>query len=132
MMNTARWIFMAVAVCLCAGCGKPEPMRSGGRTASAWAEVLQPPHADVALRRKAAAKLGPLILLDDAALPALVEALHDKDSLVRASAARSLGIYSGPKGPVVLPALEEAQRQERDRKAREAISTAIARLVNDA
>jgi HEAT repeat protein len=130
-MNAKCCIGLALLMCLAMGCGKTEPMRSGGRTASAWAEVLQPPAPDVALRRKAAAKLGPLILTDEAALPALLEALHDKDSEVRSLAARSLGIYSGPKGPEAIPALQEAEQREKDKKVREAIAKAISRLSND-
>src|SRR5579862_4100340 len=92
-------IFLALP---CAGCGKKDPITSGGRTASFWAEALQKP--DVEMRRNAVTKLGPLILIDEAALPALLEALTDKDAQVRSRAAWCLGVYSGPKAQEVLPA----------------------------
>jgi HEAT repeat protein len=89
-------------------------------------EVLQQPNVE--LRRKAAVKLGPLALLDDAAIPALVGALKDTDAEVRASAARSLGIYAGPKGPGALSALSDLQQRDADRKVREAAAKAMERL----
>jgi HEAT repeat protein len=116
---------VALLAFLVAGCHS-EPPRSGGRTASYWAEVLQQPNVE--LRRKAATKLGPLAQLDDAVIPALLGALKDADPAVRSSAARSLGIYSGPKGPEVLPALNEVQEHDADRSVRQAAAKAIEHL----
>src|SRR5271163_2700313 len=79
-------VWAAVLICVFAGC-KKEPPRSGGRTAGYWAEVLQKPD-DVEERRKAATKLGPLILTDPASLPALLGAVKDPDPGVRAAVAR--------------------------------------------
>jgi hypothetical protein len=115
-------VWPAILVCLFAGC-KKEPPRSGGRTASYWAEVLGKPE-DVEQRRKAATKLGPLILTDPAALPALLGAVKDADPGVRAAVARSLGIYSGPKAPEVLPALRELE-QDKEANVRAAATQAI-------
>jgi len=123
-----RWICVALLAALIAGCGKKPPLTSGGRTASYWAEVLQQP--DVELRRKAAGKLGPLILIDQAALPALLGALKDTDPEVRSAAARSLGIYTGPRGQEVLPALREVQEQDADPKVRQAADKAVEKLTN--
>jgi HEAT repeat protein len=117
-------LFFAVAL---SGCHKREPLTSGGRTASYWAEVLQRPDPDVGLRRKAAVKLGPLTLLDKAALPALLRALKDDDAEVRMAAARSLGVYSGSKAAEVVPALRELDG-DKDPKVREAAAKAIASL----
>jgi HEAT repeat protein len=127
-MKANGWIVLAFLLCVCAGCAKQDPLTSGGRTASYWAEVLQTPNPDVELRRKAATKLGPLLQLDDAAVPALLQALHDKDSTVRSLAARGLGIYSGPRGEEVLPALLEVSKQDRDKKVREAAAKAVEKL----
>ena len=63
-------LWPTLLVCLIAtGCKKDEPPRSGGRTASYWAETLQKTDNgmdNVEERRKAATKLGPLILTDPA------------------------------------------------------------------
>jgi HEAT repeat protein len=120
-----RLICAALLAFLFVGC-RSEPPRSGGRTASYWVEVLQQP--DVQMRRKAAVKLGPLAQLDDAAIPALLAALKDADTEVRSSAARSLGVYSGPKAPGVLPALSELQQSDKDPKVRQAAAKAIEHL----
>jgi HEAT repeat protein len=128
-MKTLRpWpvLSILVAACFVSGCGT-DPPRSGGRTADYWAEVLK--LDNVELRRKAAAKLGPLILIDDAALPALVGALKDRDAEVRAAAARSLGVYSGPKGPEVLAPLQDLQQNDANAKVRQAAAAAVERLT---
>jgi len=111
------------------GCGKkPGPPQSGGRTADYWAEVLRQPAPDVVLRRKAATKLGTLILIDGAAMPALIDALRDSDAEVRANAARSLGVYSGPRGGEALPPLREILERDPDAKVRQAAAKAIEKL----
>jgi HEAT repeat protein len=125
MSMAKRLICLAWLALLAAGCS-PEPPRSGGRTASAWAKALQEPNVE--MRRKAAIKLGPLAQLDDAAIPALLGALKDADPEVRTSAARSLGIYAGPKGSEVLPALSEVQQNDADRNVRQAAAKAIEHL----
>jgi hypothetical protein len=129
-MKASLLMGLGFLVCLCAGCSKTYPITSGGRTASAWADVLRAPNEAVALRRKAATKLGPLVLIDDAAMPALLLALQDKDAGVRRLAARSLGIYSGPRAEEVLPSLLNLKQQEKDRTVQEAAATAIERMSN--
>ena len=94
---------LAIVVCLLVGCGKTYPPTSGGRTASYWVEILQQPDTDVELRRRAADKLGSLILKDNAVMPALLGALKDADAEVRLAAIRSLTVYSGPRANEVLP-----------------------------
>lgn len=124
MVRRVAWA--AVLVVVAGGCGKTPPPQSGGRTAGYWAEVLG--QSDVALRRKAATKLGSLVLIDPVAMPALVEALKDSDAEVRANAARSLGVYSGARGGEVLPALRELQERDPDAKVRQAAAKAIEKL----
>jgi len=79
--------WVAILALTVVGCSKSLPPQSGGRTASYWAEVLQQPDPDVELRRKAATKLGTLILMDPVAMPALLQALKDSDADVRSNAA---------------------------------------------
>ena len=123
-----KHIFVLAAVALVlTGCGPKYPPTSGGRTASYWADVLQQP--DVEMRRKAATKLGPLVLIDKAALPALVGALKDSDAEVRSAAVRCLGIYTGSKGQDYLPVLREMEQQDADPTVREAAAKAIKRLT---
>jgi HEAT repeat protein len=117
---------LALMVALFVGCGKQQPVTSGGRTASFWAQALQKP--DVELRRKAATKLGPLILMHHDALPALLGALRDADSDVRARAAWCLGVYTGPRAQEVLPALNEVRHHDHDFSVRAAAAKAIEKL----
>jgi HEAT repeat protein len=124
LLEAKHLVLAALLLCLIAGCTKYPP-QSGGRTASFWAQTLQEP--DVEQRRKAATKLGPLILTDPVALPAVLVAVKDSDPGVRGAAARSLGIYSGPKAPEVLPVLHELE-QDRDPKVRAAATDAIKHL----
>ncbi len=125
-----RWLCLAILAFTLIGCGKAEPPRAGGRTASYWAEVLRKPDPDVELRRKAAAKLGSLILMDNSALPALLVALKDADPGVRSAAARSLGVYSGRRAKEVLPALGEVRQQDPVDEVRAAAAKAVGRLTS--
>jgi HEAT repeat protein len=121
-----RLICVVMLALVVVGC-KKEPPRSGGRTAAYWAEVLH--QDDVEQRRKAAVKLGPLVLLDPDAMPALLGALKDQDPGVRSAAARSLGTYTGStRASEVLPALRDVQEHDTDPDVREAAATAIAKL----
>jgi HEAT repeat protein len=121
-----RLISVVVLALILSGCAKKPPMQSGGRTAAYWAEALH--EDDVEQRLKAAKKLGPLVLIDPAALPALLGALKDDEPEVRAAAARSLGTYTRPKAAEVLPALREVQERDKDPEVRESAAAAIANL----
>jgi HEAT repeat protein len=109
------------------GCGSKPTYTSGGRTASYWAKVLK--ESDVEMRRKAALKIGPLMAIDETALPAAVGALKDVDTKVRLSAIRSLKIYSGAKASQAVPALRDVQENDKDREVREAAAKAVEALT---
>jgi HEAT repeat protein len=59
-------------------------------------------------------------------VPALIEALQDKDGDVRRSAAIGLG-YFGEKAKDAIPALQETQR-DRDARVRESAGIALSRI----
>ena len=59
-------------------------------------------------------------------IPALIEALKDKDTDIRLSAAIGLG-YFGDKAKDAIPALQTAQL-DRDPRVREAATVAISRI----
>lgn len=110
----------------CIGCGAKPTYTSGGRAASYWAKVLKEPNVE--MRRKAALKIGPLMLTDEAALPATLEALKDADAKVRLMAIRSLKIYAGPKASEAVPALRDVREHDSDRQVREAAAKAVETL----
>jgi HEAT repeat protein len=120
---------LLIGTLLFISCSKKEPPRSGGRTAGYWAQVLHD-EPKVELRVKAATKLGPLVLIDNDAFPALLLALKDSEPAVRLAAARSLGIYSGPKAGEVLPALRDVQEHDPQKSVREAASKAIENIIH--
>jgi HEAT repeat protein len=124
-----RFAFLMLMTLAGFGCSKKEPPRSGGRTAAYWAKVLHE-DPDTELRVKAAVKLGPLMLIDNASLPAVVFALKDKDAGVRAAAARSLGVFAGPRAGEVLPSLQDLQEHEADGKVRDEAAKAIENLTH--
>jgi HEAT repeat protein len=124
-----RYVPLALIILLLIGCSRKEPPRSGGRTAGYWAQVLKE-EPNTESRAKAATKLGPLVLIDEEALPALLSALKDNDAAVRMAASRSLGIYSGPKAEEVVPALRELKERDPNNNVREAASKAIDNLLN--
>ena len=110
------------------GCGPQHPYTSGGRTATDWAEVLRQP--DVAARRKAAEKIGPLLLTDPTALLLALEALKDEDVKVRLSAIRSLRFYAGRHAAQAIAALQEVQKNDTDPAVRVAAAKAIDTLTH--
>jgi HEAT repeat protein len=59
-------------------------------------------------------------------VPALIEALHDKDADIRISAAIGLG-YFGDQAKEAIPPLEAAER-DHDPRVREAATKAISRI----
>lgn len=129
-MQLKPWMPLLVLWIGLAGCGKSETPRSGGRTASYWAQVIQKPDPDVDLRRKAAAKLGPLVLMDPCVFPALETAIKDADQDVRLAAIRSLTIYPGPtKSKEVLQLLNGICQQDGEERVREAAAKSITKLT---
>jgi hypothetical protein len=129
--RSVRIEFLLVMCCGSAlaftGCGSKPTYTSGGRSASYWAEVLTQP--DVEMRRKAVAKLGPMMLTDEVAFPATLAALRDQDAQVRLAAIRSLRIYGVQKASQAVPALREVQEKDKEPPVREAAAKAVTVLT---
>ncbi len=109
------------------GCGSKPRYSSGGRAASYWVEVLKQP--DVEMRRKATVKIGALMEIDPAALPATVGALKDEDVKVRLAAIRSLRLYAVKKASEAVPALRDVQANDKDPQVRDAAAKAADTLA---
>jgi HEAT repeat protein len=123
MRMHTRWVVVAAsvlaAVCVLAvrGCNSGEP------TDQLVADLKSPGEKDrliavrlLSQRKQEAAKV----------VPALIEALQDKDADIRQSAAIGLG-YFGDQAKEALPSLEAAQR-DHDPRVREAATVAISRI----
>jgi hypothetical protein len=116
---------LALLPCLFSGCGKPQPILSGGKPTSYW--VTSAASGDIKLRREAVAKLGNAGGADPAVVPALVAALHDADSQVRGEAILAL-LKTGPKAKRAAGDLETLARSDRDGKIRVYAARALEKL----
>lgn len=111
-------IHFVLVLCLlaCGGCGKKS-------TDQLIEDLKSPQDKD----RLIAVRLLPQRKSDAAKIvPAMTEALKDKEGDVRLSAAIGLG-YFGEQAKEAIPALQEAQR-DRDARVREAAGVALSRI----
>jgi HEAT repeat protein len=115
----ARSCFVPLLCLLaCAGCGKKKS------TDQLIEDLKSPEERDrlIAVRLLPQKKGdGPRIV------PALIEALKDKDGDIRVSAAIGLGSF-GEQARDAIPALEAAQKNGRDARVREAAGKALSRI----
>lgn len=115
------WTRSVLLLCLlaCGGCGKE-------KSTDELIADLKSPNAQEGDRIKAVRLLAQRT--GDAAriVPALIEALKDKQEDVRWSAAIGLG-YFGEEAKDAIPALQAAQR-DRDARVREAVGVALSRI----
>jgi|HubBroStandDraft_6_1064221.scaffolds.fasta_scaffold199681_2 HEAT repeat protein len=117
-MRTRIGFVVGLGLLACAGCGKKE---------KSTAELLGDLKAGPDVDRIVAVRLLPQKSRDPAQLvPALIEALKDKDHAVRQSAALALGSF-GEQAKDAIPALKAAQH-DRDARVREAAGKALARI----
>ena len=110
---------LVLLVCLlaCVGCGKK-------KSTAELIEDLKAPHER---ERLIAVRLLPQRKGDAAQIvPALIEALKDKEGDIRWSAAIGLGSF-GEQAKGAIPALQAAQR-DRDARVREAAGVALSRI----
>jgi HEAT repeat protein len=107
-----------LCVLACAGCGKAKS------TDELIADLKSTEERDrlIAVRALPQKKDdGPKVV------PALIEALKDKDGDIRVSAALGLGSF-GEQARDAIPALEAAQKNGRDARVREAAGKALSRI----
>ena len=100
---------------------------SGCRRAKSTAELLEDLKAPEVGERAIAVRILPQRKADGAQIvPALIEALKDKDRDIRRSAALGLGSF-GEQAKDAIPALQTAQR-DRDARVREGAGIALPRI----
>ena len=112
---------------LAAGCGgEPRaPFQAGGRDVKAWVADLKSPKAQV--RRVAVMKLGNVGEADPAAAEALAGALRDPDPLVRHGAVIAVVKLKEP-GAEIVSGLESMAKGDKDPKAKDAATKALAKI----
>ena len=86
--RAVQTIVLLSLAALLLGCGRRGPVLSGGKPVHYWVDALQ--DADARLRKQAALKLGNAGPADAAVVPALRQALHDRDAAVRREAILAL------------------------------------------
>jgi HEAT repeat protein len=105
--------FLLALTLLCAGAGchskKTEPLQSHGHPVSYWLVELKNPNPQA--RKKAVTALGHVGKTDPAAIPALIEALQDRDASVRDAAVLAL-LNMGPDAKDAIPALTECTKDK--------------------
>jgi HEAT repeat protein len=114
------WVRLVLLLCLlaCAGCGKKK---------KSTAELIADLKSSDDGERIKAVRLLPQQKGDaDQVVPALIEALKDRESDVRWSAAIGLGSF-GEQARDAVAALQEAQH-DRDARVREAAGVALSRI----
>ena len=88
---------------------------SGGKPASYWVRAVHDPN--VSLRKQAVVKLGNIGPADEAALPAVLAALRDREPAVRKEAILAL-LKFGHAGREALATLDDLQERDPDPKVR--------------
>ncbi len=119
-----RWVFITVLPLLLVGCsGRPDHALSGGKPVEARLRALK--EANPQARREAVEKLGNVGAMDPLVVPALQEALNDKDARVRGAAILALVKCGARAATPALPALAEMQVNDSDRKVRDYAKEAL-------
>jgi HEAT repeat protein len=117
-MRVRTRFVLLLCLLACAGCSKEKS------TAELLADLKAPEeHKRIVAARTLPHRKGEAAKI----VPALIEALNDKDGDVRVSAALGLGSF-GEQAKDAIPALEAAQKSGRDARVREAAGTALSRI----
>jgi HEAT repeat protein len=118
-----RFVPPLLVALLVTGCHRPAPL-AGGEPVSHWVQVLKSP--DARQRKLAAHHLGNAGPVEETVVPALIEALQDREPLVRGEAALALG-KCGPAAKDAAPALTALQ-QDRDADVRNYAADALKKV----
>jgi HEAT repeat protein len=124
-----RLVAVATLALVLGGCGKAQPVLSGGQPVSYWVGALTDP--DPGLRKKAVSKLGNVGPADVTVLPALLGALKDDDAGVRGAAILAL-VKFGPEAREAVPTLAEMEQQDSDDQVRAYAAKALIRIKEQA
>jgi HEAT repeat protein len=125
-MRLRQLLLGLVTVVTFAGCGQPPaPKTAHYQPVSHWVATLKDPDAKV--RKQAVRILGNVGTNDDAAIPALTQALADTDAAVRIEAIIGL-MKIGPPADVAVAALENIRDKDSDATARTYAGRAIERI----
>jgi HEAT repeat protein len=118
-------LMLLLAGVLLIGCSKGPGTMAGGKPVEHWMQALRDPSP--AVRKKAVAKLGNVGTADPAALPALKEALNDRDARVRQEAIVAL-VKLGSDAQSATAALAELGQRDRDPQVRSCARRALEQL----
>jgi HEAT repeat protein len=122
LLSYAAYVLLGLALSACND--KSQPLLSHGQPVSHWLEELK--SSDPAARKKAITALGHLGKADPAAIPALIEALHDNNAVVRDAAVLAL-LNLGPDAKDAVPALTNATK-DKDANVRAHAAKAVERI----
>jgi HEAT repeat protein len=117
-------VIVSLAVCA-SGCQNSQPTLSGGKPVSHWVQALRDP--DPKVRKEAAFKLGNVGTLDPSVLPALIEALKDRDAGVRREAILAL-LKCESESREADSALEDLRDHDPDPEVRRYAAKALVKL----
>jgi vesicle coat complex subunit len=121
----ALWAIYGLCATLLLGChNKTQPLQSHDHPVSFWLQQLKNP--DPKARKKAVTALGHVGKADPAAIPALIETLHDRDAGVRDVAVLAL-LNLGSDAKEAVPALTEATK-DKDPNVRAHAAKALERI----
>jgi HEAT repeat protein len=126
-LSRGFWLAAGVVLMGLAGCGSAPStgVAVHDRPVAEWLKDLRSP--DVKARRQAARVLGRVGAVDDAIVPALTEALKDRDGGVRLEAVTALEKAGRPAAPSV-PLLQALARSDADPRVRSRAAEAAAVL----
>ena len=123
-----RIVAVLIVAVFVSGCGRSGPPRAGGKPVDYWVQALRDP--DPKVRKTAAFKLGNVGSADPTALPALREALQDRDAAVRCEVILAL-LKCGPEAEQAVPTLAEIRRRDPNARVRDYAARALEKIQGE-
>ena len=120
------WFLIAVVVFMAAGCGRSQPLISGGKTPDDWINVLH--DESVGARVEAVRKLGNIGDRHPNALPAVFDVLTDDSPAVRKEVIFAI-VRTWPASRDALPLLEQVKENDDDSAIRKLAAEAYLNLT---